>query len=401
MAGGATEVSGSLEGAVKAIGMDIKLLLTHEITGFTICWIDPSARTYESSMMPSEIVHGSDFTRRPTLKDVAEEAGVSRATASLVLRRSPLVAQATRERVQHAMEKLGYVYNRAAANLRQRTSHSVALVVPDLRNPFYAALAEEVERHIEDSEFILFVASTGESPKKQRKVIESMLEYGVAGIILSPAASSKVEDLSDLVEGPTPFVLTTRWTDGVSADYVGYDNEKGAERAVSHLLTLGHRRVAFMAGQTESSAGQERLSGYLRAHGTAGIPVDDRLIYSHPITTEAAYQGIQRLLAQPNPPTAVFCFNDYVAHGVLFGLWEYGVVPGRDVAVVGFDNLDESEHWRPALTTVDYPREVLGRATARLLTERLEDPALPVRTVIYEPTLVIRETCGSGNGSTT
>ncbi len=345
--------------------------------------------------MPSEITQDSRFVRRPTLKDVAEEAGVSRATASLVLRRSPLVAQATRERVQSTMERLGYVYNRSAASLRKQTSGAVAMIVPDLRNPFYAALAVEVERHIENERAILFLSSTGESPAKQRQTIESMLEYGVDGIILSPAASTDAEDLGDLVSGPTPFVLATRWTAGVAADYVGYDNEKGAYRAVAHLLSLGHRRIAFMAGQTESSAGQERLQGFLRAHEEANTPADDRLIYAHPISSEAAYQGIQKLLAVPNPPTAVFCFNDFVAHGVLFGLWESGVVPGQDVAVVGFDNLDESRHWRPSLTTIDYRRDILGSTATRLLMERLQNPNLPVRTVLYEPTLVVRESCGA------
>jgi LacI family transcriptional regulator len=297
------------------------------------------------------------------------------------------------------MEQLGYVYNRSAANLRQQASHTVAMVVPDLRNPFYAALAVEVERYIENEEFVLFISSTGESPAKQRHAIESMIEYGVDGIILSPAASTQPDDLSDLVSGHTPVVLTTRWTAGVSADYVGYDNEKGAERAVAHLLSQGHRRIAFMAGQTESSAGQERLSGYLRAHEEAGVPVDQALIYSHPITTEAARTGIQTLLERNEPPTAVFCFNDFVAHGVLFGLWEAAVVPGRDVAVVGFDNLDEAAHWRPPLTTIDYRRDVLGPAAARLLMERLENPELPVRTVLYEPTLVVRESCGSGQSA--
>ncbi len=345
--------------------------------------------------MASDIAHNTHFVRRPTLKDVAEEAGVSRATASLVLRRSPLVAQATRERVQSAMGRLGYVYNRSAASLRKQTSGAVAMVVPDLRNPFYAALAVEVERHIENENLILFLSSTGESPSKQRRTIESMLEYGVDGFVLSPAAATEAEDLADLVSGHTPFVLTTRWTAGVAADYVGYDNDKGSENAVTHLLSLGHRRVAFMAGQTKSSAGQERRQGYLRAHQRAGVPVDESLIYSHPITAAAAYQGIQKLLGVPDPPTAVFCFNDFVAHGVLFGLWEWGVVPGQDVAVVGFDNLDEAQHWRPPLTTMDYRRDILGSTAARLLMERLRDPSLPVRTVIYEPTLIVRESSGA------
>ncbi len=333
--------------------------------------------------------------KRPTLKDVAQHAGVSRATASLVLRRSPLVAERTRRRVLQSMEAIGYVYNRSAASLRQRSSQAIAMVVPDLRNPYYAALALDVEGRIEQESYVLFLCSTEESPARQRRMIESMQEYGVDGIILSPAALTTVDDLADLVAGPTPVVLATRRVAGVRADYVGFDNEKGAEVAVTHLIDRGHRRIGFMAGQAASSAGQERMAGYRRALEAAHIEYDRTLVISHPITTLASYEGIQRLMTVANPPTAVFCFNDFVAHGVLFGLWESGATPGSDVAVVGYDNLEESAYWRPPLTTVDHPRDVIGSEAARLLFERIEKRDLTARTMLYEPTLMVRESCGT------
>lgn len=214
--------------------------------------------------------------RRITLNDIARACGVSRATVSLVLRGSPLVHTDTRRRVEAEMQRQGYVYNRAAANLRQRVSSAVALVINDLSNPFFAEFAAGVDEALGAKGYVTLLGSSNESPARQRQVLGSLMEHHPAGIILSPAEASDAADIELAIGRNTPLLVFNRQlvenqAAGFDYDFLGLDNRAGARTATERLLTLGHRRIAFYGGHADSSSCRERRLGYQNALRAAGI----------------------------------------------------------------------------------------------------------------------------------
>ena len=332
---------------------------------------------------------------RLTLNDVARAAGVSRATVSLVLRSSPLVHADTRARVEAEMARLGYVYNRAAANLRRRVSSSVALVVNDLSNPFFAEFAAGVDEALAAAGYVTLLGGTGESPERQFAVVNSLMEHDPAAIILSPAEGSTGAPLARAVGPRTPVLVFNREVEGVEWDFLGLDNRHGARLATEHLLSLGHRRIAFFGGHADSSPCQQRRAGYLDALQALGIAPDpDWLIESAPTRMDAAAQTGALFVREP-APTAAVCYNDAVALGLMLGLVRRGRHPGRDFAVTGFDDIPEAIYAVPPLTTVAADPRARGRQAAQLVLARVDGSAPdPVRTIVPVE-LIIRESCAA------
>jgi LacI family transcriptional regulator len=330
-----------------------------------------------------------------TLLEVAHDAGVSRATASLVLRGSDLVADETRERVLASMRKLGYVYHRGAASLRTQRSHTIGLLVPDVTNPFFAEMTVGIEERLDQAQHVVLLGNTAETLNKQERLLAMMQEYRADGVLLCPATGTSAQTLVRLRQGRLPFVLFTRYVDRVDADYVGTDNVRGAELATEHLIALGHQRIAFVGGPANSSARRDRLQGYQHALMRHGLPVDPALQITSSTTREGGHDCIRVLLERAEPPTAVLCYNDIVAFGVMLGLQASGYVPGRDVAVIGFDDIAEAALWRPALTTVAISPRQIGEEAARLLLERIAAPDTAARQIILRPKLIVRDSCGT------
>ena len=332
-------------------------------------------------------------TRKVTLNDIARNLGLSRATVSLVLRGSPLVRDETRARVEAEIQRIGYIYNRAAANLRARSASSVGLVVNDLSNPFFAEFAAGVDDALAAVGFVTLLGSTGESVERQQAVIASLVEHAPAGLILSPAEGSQGAAIARAVGQHMPVLVFNRALDG-DWDFIAMDNERGAFLATTHLIALGHRRIAFFGGHRDSSSCRERRDGYLRALADAGLVADPLWrIETAPTRIEAARQ-VGALFVRDPAPTAAVCYNDAVALGVQIGLVARGRHPGRDFAVVGFDDIPESALSMPPLTTIaTRPRE-LGRHAAERIVARLRDPSLPSRLHVEPVSLVVREsTC--------
>lgn len=331
--------------------------------------------------------------KRVTLQDVANHAGVSRATASLVVRDSPLVTDETRERVLASMDALGYVYNRAAASLRSRRSHVIGLVITDITNPFFAQMTVDSETTLEEADYSILLGSTSDRPAKQDLLLETMHGYSVDGVLLAPAMGTTGAVIERLRRWRLPFVLVSRYLPDIETDYVGADNVAGAELAVAHLVRLGHHRIAFIGGSAHSSARHDRLQGLRNVLGREGIPADEALYVTSPVTREGGRQAIREALALADPPTAVLCYNDVVAFGVMLGLQAAGRQPGRDFDVIGFDDIEEAALWQPGLTTVAIDSKRIGAEAAHLLIERIENPDAPARRIILPPRLVLRESC--------
>lgn len=330
-----------------------------------------------------------------TVTDIARGCGVSRATVSLVLRGSPLVHADTRARVEAELKRQRYVYNRSAANLRRQTSSSIALVINDLSNPFFAEFAAGVDEALGEEGYVTLLGSTGESSERQHAVLASLVEHSPAGIILSPAEHSEGASLRRLLGLNVPVLLFNRELPGTDWDFLALDNQRGARLATEHLLAQGHRRIAFFGGHADSSSCQQRRQGYAEAMDAAGLTAEPRwLVECSPTRVEAARETAE-LFARDPGLTAAVCYNDNVALGLKLGLLARGVRPGEAFALTGFDDIPEAALSTPPLTTLAVEPRARGRQAAELLLQRVRDPDAPVRRIVAPVQLVVRGSSGS------
>ena len=331
---------------------------------------------------------------RVTLTDIAGDAGVSRATVSLVLRNVPIVAKETRQRVLSSMRRLGYVYNRAAASLRTQRTHTIGLIVTDITNPFFAEIIVAIEDKLGNAGYVTLLGNTSEAVSKQERLIATMQEYPADGLLLCPAMDRSATFAKRIQNCRIPKVLFVRSLPGVDCDYVGVDNVFGAQSAVEHLLRLGHRRIAFIGGANEVSSRKERATGYENALRNGRCHVDPTRMVTSPPNREGGYQAMHQLLQLPQIPTAALCFNDMVAIGAMQALSAAGKTPGQDFALVGFNDVAEAVLCRPALTTIATTPGKIGEVAAELLLDRIAHPNQPSRKLILRPRLIVRESCG-------
>lgn len=327
---------------------------------------------------------------RVTLVDVARHCGVSRATVSLVLNNSPLVAEATALRVREAMSELGYVYNRAAASLRTQRSDAIGVVVTDIANPYFAEFAAGLQDVLVGSDAVALLAVNYEDRDLQRRLMTSLVERNVDGIILVPAHGTRAADLPNLLG--TPLVLMDRWIPGTTFDYVGAQNRAGSYAAAEHLYWHGCRTIAFLGGFADTSDGEERASGargFVAQHGLA-LAAEVPCVARRP----QARQTASALLASQPKLDGIVCFSDAVAFGVLDAIADRELRVGADIRVIGFDDIPGAALDRPSLSSVTVPARETGRRTAQLVLQRAKGPARPAVHEELQTTLRPRETCG-------
>ena len=329
---------------------------------------------------------------RVTLMDVARHCGVSRATVSLVLNESPLVAAKTRDRVRLAMTELGYIYNRAAASLRTQHSDAIGVVLTNITNPYFAEFATGLQDMLASSGTVPFLAVSGEDRDLQHRLVMSLVERNVDGIVLVPAHGTTPDDLPNLLD--TPLVLLARRLNGMDVDYVGAQNRDGGYAAAEHLHSHGCRRIAFVGGFIDSSAREERAGGvdaFLNDHGLTLKA--DRSVVCEPARPDAR-QATMRLLTDHPGVDGIVCFSDVVAFGVLDAIADLGRSVGSDVRVIGFDDVHDAGLNRPSLSSVAVPARETGRRAAQLVLERAAGSTEPTVREEFPTKLEPRETCG-------
>ena len=329
---------------------------------------------------------------RTTLLDVARHCGVSRATVSLVLNESPLVNHKTAERVRSAMSELGYIRNRAAASLRTQRSDAIGVVLTQITNPYFAEFAAGLQDTLTESGTVPLLAVSNEDAHLQRRLVRSLVERNVDGIVLVPAHGTTAADLPDLLG--TPLVLMARRLPGVDVDYVGAQNRDGGYEAAEHLHGHGCRTIAFVGGFADSSAREERAGGveaFLTDHGLPFGP--DQSVACEPLRPQAR-DAAAALLARRHDIDAIVCFSDVVAFGVLDAVADAGLQAGRDIRVIGFDDVHDAGLNRPSLSSVAVPARETGRRAAELVLERASGASGPTVTEEFPVKLEPRETCG-------
>ena len=329
--------------------------------------------------------------KRPTISDVAAHAGVSRATVSLVVRESDRIPEATKARVRASMATIGYVYNRGAAEMRSMSSNILGLVVANVRNPYFAELTMAVEEAAAAQGYTVLLGCSSDDVTRQTAILRVMAEHRVDGLILLPASHTTPPDLNSLLgETRMPHVLVCRSVQGYSSDYVGADNEASGELAGRHLREIGVRSAVFIGGVERSMPREDRRRGLL-----AGLaPAVNRLAADVP----SAYDGVADLaplLAQAledGVPDAIVTYNDMYAIAVLGALRAQGIEPGRDVAVVGFDDVPDAVRSFPSLTSAQGFPDRVGALATRLLLKSTKNRAAEPTHVLVQPTLSIRQT---------
>lgn len=327
--------------------------------------------------------------------EIAKEAGVSIATVSRVMNNSCTVSEKSKKRVLDAVEKLNYVPNSAARSLSTSTSTSVGVVIPDINNPFFSRLLQGITSAADEMGLNIFLFGTDESSDREHRVLDTMREHRLRGIIITPVSyqdSLTQERLQNFQKLGIPVVLLDRELDCLSFDRVVTDDDEGVYRAVSELIRLGHRRIAIITGPDDSRPGRERLRGYCRALEDHGIPLRPEYICKGDFKVDCACEHTRSLCSLPEPPTAIFASNNMTTYGCLKAFGELKIQPGADMALFGFDNIPELGWLNYNISAVirDVPR--MGEQAMRLLMRRFDSREVPEEGIrICLPTeLVLR-----------
>lgn len=333
--------------------------------------------------------------KRVTLRDVAARAGVSRTTASNLVRGEGRASEETRERVLKVMEELGYVYNRAAGSLRNNSSHTVGVVITNIHRAHFGELLVGMEQAFTEAGFTLFVVSTMDQLERQERAVGTLREHNVDGLVIVPATGSDQSLIDTLEDWGVPNLFVSRWIPGIEHPYVGIDNEHGAYLAARHLLEHGCRGIAYIGSHDGVSIHLERVAGVRRALAEWPEPAT-LMVVEGETTSEGGYRMLTGLIDDGVEFDAVIGHGDLVALGVERALRDLGMpVPGQpgSVRVIGYDGVDASAYWDPALSTLQVDAGGLGRLAAEMLLEAMESGE-EVGSAKPEPSLIVRESCG-------
>ncbi|HEY1608936.1 MAG TPA: LacI family DNA-binding transcriptional regulator [Paraburkholderia sp.] len=329
-----------------------------------------------------------------TIKDVAAVAGVSFTTVSHVVNNSRPVSASVRAKVEEAIRELNYVPSAVARSLKARSTATVGLLVPNGTNPYFAELARGVEDACAAQGYCVFFCNSDDDPAKQQGYLRVLHEKRIDGLIVASAGEDAVLAAS-LSNANEPIVVVDRNIEGLDADLVQIDHERGAWLATRHLLEFGHARIGCISGPVSSAVGAMRVHGFLRALAQHGIDIAHEAIVESDATSAGGYRAAQQLFDTVRP-TAIFAANDMMGIGALRAAAERGIAVPRHCSIIGFDDIELSRYTYPSLSTVGNSVRALGEMAAQTLIERIAGRAvagMPKRRVVA-PQLVARESTG-------
>jgi LacI family transcriptional regulator, galactose operon repressor len=333
---------------------------------------------------------------KATIKDVARLSGVSPMTVSRVINESERVRPQTRRRVEEAISELGYVPSRLARGLSRQRTGTIAVIVPDVANPFFTLIVRAAEDVARRAGYRVILCDTRADLSVERDVVGELLAHRVEGIVVAPVSDRSQAHLRRLARFGVPFVLIDRTVAGVEADAVVGDSAGGARQLVEHLISLGHRRIGLVVESDEVSTARDRRRGYEAALAAAGIPLDPELVVDSTVDPAGGSEGMRRLLELEDRPTAVFTVNNLVALGAIEAVRTAGLEVPDDVALVCFDDIEYASRLYPFLTALEQPAETFGTLGTQLLLDRIDGRGPERRRAVVLPgRLTVRRSCGA------
>ncbi len=338
---------------------------------------------------------------KATLKDIAREAGVSVMTVSLALRnpKSPRISSALNQKIHRIADHLHYRPNYVARSLARNKGSIIGLVIPNLLRPFYSELAQSIIERAQDNGFSVITHSVRGGLEDEERGVHELLDRGAEGLIICSAWRHD-PNIQALLDSNIKIALINRHCEyptlSLPYDYIGIDNVRGARLAVNHLIGLGHREIAVIAGPLEYSTGYDRVQGARQAARSHRVKLAPGMIYRGDFGRLSGHEAARKMLARPKRPTAVFACNDHMAIGALEAFRDAGVnVPG-DVALVGYDDIEMSGLPGLDLTTITQKKDTMGPLGVDVLLDKIKsDKKAPPIRIILEPVLVVRKTCGA------
>jgi len=329
-----------------------------------------------------------------TIKDVAKKAGVSVATVSRAMQKEEMVRPKTRRKVLDAARELNYHVDMGARSLIKKQTKTIGLCICNICNPFYPPLVRGVENTINKFGYSLFICNTEENPQKEEAYLKVMLQQRIDGLIVTPTWNI-CSSLKEFEARNIPIVVVDRSTSDLLSDTVCVDNIHGAFTAVEHLIQLGHQRIGIIAGMKMISTTRDRVEGYLDALRKYRLKKDEALIVDGGSSIEGGMKAMAALMKLTPPPTAVFCYNNFVTLGALLTLKKLNKKIPKDIAIIGFDEVDWAEVFDPPLTVVSQPVYAIGATAGQLIMQRLlKEGPQSKQKIVLKTDLIIRKSCG-------
>ncbi|MGA8941833.1 MAG: LacI family DNA-binding transcriptional regulator [Thermoactinomyces sp.] len=321
-------------------------------------------------------------SKNVTMKDIAEYTGVSTATVSRVLNDNYPVNIETKKKVLKAMKELNYEPNLVARNLRSRKSNLVAIIVADIKNPYYTNIAKQIDDYLFTEGYNLIICNTDESPKKEKEIIRMLLSRNIDAIAIAPSDSQNT-DLSGLIDQNVPIVLLDRKIKDLQLPFVGTDNFKEAYSLTKFLIEKGHRNIGIINGSLKTSTGEERFLGYKKAMEDHGLSIDEKWMYNGGFEEKKAYDVLKRFLQTGDElPTALFSCNNLMTRGAIKALKEGNVDIPDDLSLISFGALANQDLICPRITCIEQDTTYIGRKAAELLLGKLKNKKQPQKTSV-------------------
>lgn len=330
-----------------------------------------------------------------SIKDVASRAGVSVATVSRVLNDHPAVRPGTRTRVLAAVAELGYRPNVVARSLRTERTRTLGLVISDVLNPFFTELARSVEDEARAHGYSVIFGNADEQPDLQDHHVRTLLDRRIDGLLVSPTGGAN-QLMVEADQAGSPMVFVDRWINGVDVPVVRTDGRQAVRDLVAHLLSLGHRRLAIIAGLASTTTGSERVEAFREALREHGLPLPRHYIGKGDFQAASGRHATARFLDLSRPPDAVFATDNLMALGAMDEIRSRGLRIPDDISLAAFDDIAWFVHTDPPITAVAQPTGELGRAAVRTLIDRVE--GRPADSVTLPARLVVRRSCGEPGG---
>lgn len=310
-----------------------------------------------------------------TVKDIAKKAGVSHSTVSRALHGNPLISGETAERIRQIAIEVGYLPSAAAQALKTNRSRVLGVVLSSVEDPFFSEILQGIEEIVQGSGYSLFIASADRDAARERKIVQAMVERRADGVIICSTSFSS-EQSGPLLQYGVPLVVVNNQAAEDFRYSIYHDDVDGSRQVTRHLIELGHKWIAYIGNSASGRTTLDRLTGFRQEMRSSGLRVRTEHIFEAAGgSPEHGILAAQYILGLPHRPTALICYNDMLAIGVLKSLQQAGVCVPRDMSITGFDNIVFSAYTNPPLTTLDQPKRFIGTEAARLLLELLTSPA--------------------------